>query len=158
MKLIQALTLGSLVLFMASCGAVKDKVNEVTNAQRIKGHWLMTNSEHGGTVENFIENESVVLTFKDDKAAFSPTDSVRGVAVFATIPKCTAGPRNYTTENNDLVLPANPDCGEKRVTVSELSDTTLKFPDPETPDVTRVFVKIDEAKYEALVKASERRP
>lgn len=143
---------------LAACGAIKDKVNEVSNGLNVQGHWLMTESEHASRIEKAIENESVVLTFKDGKAAFSPTDSVKGKAVYTALSNCTAGPRPYRTENNDIVLDAIAGCPEKRVAVQRLDGDRLKFPDPANPDITRTFTRIDDNRYQALVKASDRRP
>ncbi len=143
---------------VAACGAVKDKTAEVSNDLNLKGHWLMTESEHASRVETAVEKESMVLTFKDGKAAFSPTDSVKGRAVYATVSHCTAGPRPYHTDKHDIVFEAVTDCPEKRVAVTQLDGDHLKFSDPDTTDVIRTFVRIDDSRYESLVAASDRRP
>lgn len=147
-----------MVGMIASCGAVKDEATEIRNDAKIKGHWLMTESEHSNQVEKVLENESMVLTFKDDKAAFSPTDSVKGQTVYALLSKCTKEVRPYKTDKNQVVFVAVPECPERRVTVEKLDDTTLKFPDPDNGDITRTFQKIDDERYFNLVKASDRKP
>lgn len=145
-----------IVGLVVGCGAVKDKAAEVSNGINVRGNWLMTESQHASTVERAVEKESVVLTFKDGKAAFSPTDSLKGKAVYATLSNCTAGPRPYHADKNDIVFDAVAGCPETRITVQQLDGGSLKFPDPSSPDITRTFVKIDDAHYEALVKASDR--
>jgi hypothetical protein len=139
---------------LGACGKAKEVKNELT----IPGHWLMTQSEHASQVEKSIENESMVLTFQDGKAAFSPTDSVKGRAVYTVLSKCTAGPRAYHADNDQIVFEQTPDCPEKRITVQKLGDDELKFPDPDNADITRTFRRISQEKYEQLVKASDRRP
>lgn len=160
-KLITASLLGLSFLLITACGA-KDKAKEISSELNIKAkinnHWLMTQSEHASKVENWVENESLVLTFKDGKAGFSPADSVKGHAVYATLSRCTAETRPFQVDNNQLIFEAVPGCGEKRVTVEKIDDNTLKFPDPENGDITRTFVKINDETYSRLVKASERRP
>ncbi len=161
------LAMGSLIpvsmFLIVSCGA-KDKATEVANELNIKArinkHWLMTESSHASKLEKWATKESVVLTFKDGKAAFSPTDSAAGVVVYNALKPCTAAVRPFTADNNQIVFQAiaNPACPETRVTVQQLDDNTLKFPDPTDTDIIRTFVKIDDAKYNELVKPSEQRP
>lgn len=143
---------------LVGCGAAKDKVNEIQNDSKVQGHWLMTESEHANKIEKALENESIVLTFRDSKAAFSPTDTAKGHTVYGLLPRCTAEVRPFRTDKNQIVFEAVPGCTEKRVTVQTLNDTTLKFPDPEDGDITRTFRKISDDMYASLVKASERRP
>src|SRR5687767_12998987 len=100
----------SLIALAISCGSARDEVNEIANEQRIKGHWLMTQSEHGSTIERALENESMVLTFKDGKAAFSPTDSLRGRAVYTALSRCNQAVRPYETQRNQLVFMEAVDC------------------------------------------------
>lgn len=139
---------------MTGCGAIKDKANEVNNDINLPGHWLMVQSAGG----NFLENETVVMTFKDSKAAFSPTDTLKGRAAFALLSRCTAGPRPYRTEKHIIVFEAVAGCEEKRVSVERLDDATFKFLDPSDSKTMRTLVRIDEAKYNALVKAEDRKP
>ncbi len=147
-----------LPLLNLSCGKVTDAVTGAINESQIQGHWLLRESEHSSKIEKALENESMVLTFKDSKAGFSPTDSLKGQAVYATVSRCTQGPRSYQVEGKQFIFLANPDCPEKRITVQQVDATTLKFPDPDNADTTRVFTKIDENRYLQLVKASDRRP
>ena len=139
---------------MTGCGAIKEKANEANNAMNLPGHWLMVQTD-GGSV---LENETVVLTFKDNKAAFSPTDTLKGRAVFALMSRCTAGPRPYRTEKHIIVLEAVAGCEEKRVSVERVDDTTFKFLDPSDSKTLRTLARIDEAKFQALVKAEDRKP
>ncbi len=148
----------ALTLLTVSCGKVKDGIDEIANDRRIQGHWLLSQSEHAGVIERALEKESVVLTFQDGKAAFSPTDSVKGTAVYKTLSACSQGPRPFTTDKQQLVFLANGICPEKRVTIQQLDANTLKFPDPDNNDITRVLGKISEDQYKALVKASDRKP
>lgn len=143
--------------FVASCGKIKDKVDEVSNSQKVQGHWLQTESENAGAIQKTLENESIVLSFKDDRAAFAPTDSTKGQLVYATLSHCLAGPRSFRTDGNQLVFPAEGDCPEKRVDIQQLDDNSLKFPDPENPKTVRTFIKIDNAAYSKKVKAADRR-
>ncbi len=143
---------------MTGCGAIKDKANQVANDINLPGHWLMVKSENGGTVEKALENESMVLTFKDSKAAFSPTDTLKGRAVFALLSRCTAGPRPYRTEKHLIVFEAVAGCEEKRVSVERLDDATFKFLDPSDSKTMRTLVRIDEAKYQALITPGDRKP
>lgn len=146
------------VALLSACGAVKDAADEVSNSINVKGHWLMTESERASKVEKAVERESMVLTFKDGSAAFSPTDSVKGRAVFATLSRCTAGPRPYRSEKNDIVFDAVTGCEAKRISVQRLDADRFKFADPDNGQIVRVFVRIDEARYQALVKATDRKP
>ncbi len=146
------------IVCLAACGAVKEKAAEVSNEINMKGHWLMTESEHSSKVSKAREKESLVLSFKEGKAAFSPTDSVKGRAVYTTLSHCTQGPRPYRTEKYDIVFEGVTDCPEKRVTVKLLDSDHLKFSDPDNSDIVRTFVRIDDARYESLVKQSDRRP
>jgi hypothetical protein len=143
---------------VAGCGAVKDTATQIKNGFDIQGHWLMTKSEHSNAVANAVENQSMVLTFKDGKAAFSPTDSIQGRAVFALLSHCTAGPRPYHMDKDQLVLEPITGCGQESVTIDTLDNNTLKFPDPDDTDTTRTFQRIDESKYDSLVKTSDRQP
>lgn len=154
----QLITLIPVIGLLVACGAVKDKANEISNDSKIQGHWLMTEAEHSSKVEKALENESVVLTFKDSKAAFSPTDTVKGRAVFALLSKCETEVRPYKTDKNQIVFAPVTGCAENRITVQTLDATTLKFPDPQDGDVTRTFRKISDEIYATLVKSSERRP
>ncbi len=146
------------VALITGCGAIKDKSNEVANDINVPGHWLMVQSENGGAVEKALENESMVLTFKDGKAAFSPTDSIKGKAVYALLSGCTTGPRPYRTEKNDLVFEPVAGCDQTRIGVQRLDDASFKFLDPSDGKTMRTFVRIDEAKYHALVKPEDRKP
>jgi hypothetical protein len=160
MKLKNGLKLVLLTAFvLVGCGKedVKNKVAEVTNSIDVKGRWLMVESSEANKVAKALEKESMVLTFKDGKAAFAPTDSLKGKAVFAGLSNCTAGPRPYHTDKNDLVFDAVTGCAEKKVTVATLNATTLAFADPEKPTITRTFTKIDEAKFQAIVKPADRK-
>lgn len=141
---------------IAGCGA-KEKMTEINNAIDVKGNWLMTQSEHANVIETALEKESMVLTFKDGKAAFSPTDSLIGRAAFALLSNCTVGPRPYHVDKNQIVFEAVAGCDEKRLTVQTLNDTTFKFPDPDNIAVIRTFRRIDDATYHSLVKASDRK-
>jgi len=145
-------------LLTLSCGKINDAVTGAINDSQIQGHWLLLESEHSSKIEKALENESMVLTFQDSKAAFSPTDSVKGQAVYATLSRCSQGPRDYKVEGKQFIFVAGSDCPEKRITVQQLDSTTLKFPDPDNADTTRVFTKIEESRYLQLVKASDRRP
>ena len=147
-----------LLLFTLSCGKITDAVTGAINDGQIQGHWLLVESEHSSKIEKALENESMVLTFKDSKAGFSPTDSLKGQAVYATLSRCTQGPRSYKVEGKQFIFLASADCPEKRISVQQISDTALKFPDPDNNDTTRVFIKVDENRYLQLVKASDRRP
>ena len=146
------------VALMTGCGAIKDKANETKNDLALPGHWLMAQTENSGAIAKAIENESVVLTFKDSKAAFSPTDTLKGRAVFALLSRCTVGPRPYRTEKNIIVLEAVAGCDEMRASVEQVDGTTFKFTDPSDSKTVRTMVRIDEAKYQALVKAEDRKP
>lgn len=146
------------LLFAVGCGKVKDEVTEAQNEMRVEGHWLMNGSEHASDLQKFAEKESMVLTFKDGKAAFSPTDSAKGKTVHATLSACLQKVRNYKTEKNQFVFLAEGDCPELRVTVQQLDDKALKFPDPDHNDITRSFERIDENRYQSLVKKSDQRP
>jgi hypothetical protein len=145
------------ILSLASCGKIQEVVTQTSNQIQLPGHWLMTESEHSSAVDKFLENESLVLSFADGKMAFSPADSAKGQAVYSTLSDCTKGPRAYRVEGKQIVLPAIPGCAERRVNLEMLNATTLKFPDPDKSDVTRVLVRIDEARYHSLVKASDRK-
>lgn len=149
----------ALTVLIIGCGKddVKNNVAEVTNSIDVKGRWLMLESAEANKVAKALENESMVLTFKDGKAAFSPTNSANGFAVFKLLSDCTKGPRPYHTDKNDLVFDAVTGCAEKRVAVGTLNSTTLMFPDPEKPSITRTFTKIDDAKFNALVKPADRK-
>jgi len=148
----------SLFLVM-SCGKVNDAVTETKNETRIEGHWLMNASEHTGEISKLAEKESVVLTFKDGKAGFSPTDSIKGQTVYAAaFDECLQKVRAYNAEKNQFVFPAVDACPEIRVTVQQLDDKTLKFPDFKDNNITRVFERIDENRYQALVKKSDQKP
>ena len=142
---------------LSACGAVQDAADKINNSFNAPGHWLMVSSETSGTVAKAIENESVVLTVKDSKVAFSPVSTVKGKAVYATLSNCTKGPRPYRTEKNDIILAPVAGCAEKRVTVNTLSGDQFKFPDPEDNRVLRVFQRIDDAKFQALVKPEDRK-
>ena len=132
----------ALLGLISACGAVKDKVNEVENGINVQGHWLMTQSEHSSKIEKALEAESMVLTFKDGKAAFSPTDSLKGRAVFALLSNCTVGPRPYRMEKNQIVFEAVVGCEEKRVTIQTLDGDTFKCTDPDNKDIIRTFMRI----------------
>lgn len=149
-----ALTLAGL---LAACGAVKDKASEVQHGIEVQGHWLMSESEHSGKLEKVLSNDSMVLTFKDGKAAFSPVDTVKGRAVYALVSNCTAGPRPYHMEKNQIVFEAVAGCAEKRVDVQTMDHNTLKFPDPDNGDIVRTFTRIDDQRYNELVKPSDRK-
>lgn len=142
----------ALSILFTACG----KVAEVTNSLNLPGHWLMTESEHSNKLEQALENESMVLTFKDGQAAFSPTDSVKGQAVYAALSRCSSGPRPYKVQNNDLIFGAITGCKESRVKVTRLDANRLKFTDPGDPDTIRTFVRINEDKFNTLVKASDK--
>lgn len=146
-------------LLFASCGKVNDAITEINNDEKIKGHWLLTGTENAGAITNAIERETVVLSFKNGQAAFSPTDSITG-RLYVSFSPCTRGPRPYRTDKNEIVfgaVAAVPNCTEKRITVQQLDAQTLKFPDPDNMTLIRVFTKIDEARYFSLVKPSDRR-
>jgi hypothetical protein len=145
------------VFALVACGAVKDKVTEVKNDFEIQGSWLMTQSEHSSKIEKFLENESMVLTFKDSKAAFSPTDSVKGRAVHALLSKCLVDPRRYRMEKNQIVFEAVVGCEERRVTIEALDQSNFKAIDPEDGETIRTFRRISEEVYHKLVKPSERK-
>lgn len=145
-------------VFIQGCGALKDEGAEISHELNVPGHWLMTESEHTSQVEKFLEKDSLVLTFKDGKYAFSPTDSVKGQAVFAALSACTVGPRPYKTDKQDLVFEAVTECPERRVKVTVLDGDRLKFTDPYDSDVVRTFARIDRVTYERLVKPSDRQP
>lgn len=147
----------ALIGLIAACGAAKEKVEEVKNSIDVKGYWLMTESQHSSKVEKAMERESMVLAFKDGKASFSPTNSLRGHVVYSLLSACTAGPRPYRTEKNQFVFEPVVGCDEKRIVIQTLNDTTFKFADPDNADIIRTFVRIDEAKYQELVKTSDRR-
>jgi len=150
-KLLSALLL---VGFIAGCGA-KEKANEIKNEFNIRGHWILT--EQTGSPARILENESMVLTFKDGKAAFSPTNSVKGRAAYALLSDCTKGPRPYRIENNVIVLENVTNCPEKRVAIQELNSDAFKCADPDKAEVIRTFGRIDEAKYHALVLPNDRK-
>jgi hypothetical protein len=142
-------------LAVLSCGQVKEGVTETSNAAKIPGRWLANPSEHSNALANAAENEAVVLSFRNGKYAYEPTD--KGQAIYLTYSDCLRGPREYKTDKDQLVFVATPNCPEKRGTIQQLDSTTLKFADPDKPDITRVFTKIDETRYMALVKASDRK-
>lgn len=158
MKRIYLSWMGLAVLAVLGCGKVEEAVNEVQNENKLQGHWLLTETEHASQIERLVAKESIVLSFKDKKAAFSPTDSIKGQEVYGAIDECSRGPRPYKTDGNDLVFEAVTNCPEIRLKIQEISDNTLKLPDPKSPDKTRVFQKIDESNYNQLVKASDRKP
>lgn len=145
------------IFVLVACGAVKDKVTEVRNDFEVQGSWLMTQSEHSSQIEKFIENESMVLTFKDGKAAFSPTNSVKGRAVHALLSKCIVGPRRYKMEKNQIVFEAIVGCEERRVTIEALDQSSFKVIDPEDGETVRTFRRITEDAYHKLVKSADRK-
>lgn len=142
-----------LVALVSACGKAKDTINEVQNEWDVKGHWLMTESINGSAVEKALEKESMVLTFKDGKAVFEPTNSVKGKAVYATLSKCVAGPRPYRAAKNQFVFEPVAGCGEIRIEVNALDSSQFRFADPDKPTVIRTFRRIDEPTYVALVKS-----
>ncbi len=156
-KVIGVLSILTVLALVTACGAVKDKIAEMGNSIDVKGHWLMTESEKSNLVEKAIEKESMVLTFQDGKAAFAPTDSVKGLAVFTLLSGCTAGPRPYHMEKDQIVFDAVAGCEERRITVQVLDATTFKFPDPEINELVRTFHRIDESTYQSLVKVADRK-
>jgi len=157
MKIIYSSVAAALLLLGTSCGKVQEQVAEVTNPIELQGRWLVSESDHGGTPVKLIENESLVLTFKDGKAAFAPTDSIKGLAVYTAVHDCTKGPRDFRAEGNDIVFSATPNCAESRITIQQVDASTLKFPDPSDTNVVRVLRRINEDQYLALVKESDRK-
>lgn len=142
---------------LAGCGEVKEKAVEVSNGFEIQGHWLMTESKNATVVEEALENESMVLTFKEGKAAFSPTDSVQGHTLHGLLSGCTSGPRPYRMDGNQIVFETVAGCPEKRVSVIELNQTKLIFPDPDNSEIVRTFRRIDEATRAARVRPEDRK-
>lgn len=144
-------------LAIASCGKIKEVANQISNEVNLPGRWLVTQSDHSGKIAQFLEHESMVLSFVDGKMAFAPADTVKGQTVYAALSDCTKGPRPYTMDKTQVVFPAMGACAERRITVEMLNETTLKFPDPDDNNVTRVMVRIDDARYNAIVKAADRK-
>lgn len=153
MKLSRVISsIGVLVLVLVGCG----KAKEVTNSFELKGHWLMTDFEQAGRVEKATDRDSLVLTFKDGKAAFSPTDSARGRALYRAVHRCTLGPRPYRTDRNDIVFDAVLDCSEKRIAVTKIDVDHLKLADPDNPNIVRSFVRLGEDRFLQLVAQPDR--
>lgn len=150
-------SLAAVLGLISACGAVKDKVAEVENGINVQGHWLMTQSQHSNLIEKALEGESMVLTFKDGEAAFSPTDSLKGRAAYALLSNCEAGPRPYRMEKDQIVFAAVVGCEEKRSTIQTLDGNTFKCTDLDNKDIVRTFVRISDAKYQDLVKQSDRK-
>jgi hypothetical protein len=145
-------------LIFAACGKVQDKVTEVKNDQRIKGSWLLVSTENNGTVLNSLEKESLVLTFKDEKTAFSAvSDSPKAKALLTALNNCTAGPRPYKIDKDQIVLSDIVNCPQKQAPILTLDDTTLKFADPNAPQTVRVFRKLSDDEYQTRVKPADRR-
>ena len=162
MNFLKPLFLGVLSVLIFGCGKevqqVKQAVQEAANAYNVEGHWLMVESDHSNDIEKIVEKESMVLTFNDKTAAFSPVDTLKGKGVFTLLEGCNAGPRPYKVDKNQLVFEKFQDCEEVRVDIEKLDGNTLKFADPTDRDTIRTFTRIDEDRYNVLVRPSDRKP
>lgn len=155
----QALSFLFVYLFAMVIALGCGKVEEIANEERIKGYWIVTESEHSGEVTKFLENESMVLRFSDGTAAFSPVDDAlgKGRAVYAILGECRQGPRPYRIDGDKLVFDSKGACPAVSTKLEKLDGSQLKFVDPEDKNITRTFGKIDEEKFKTLVKADDRR-
>lgn len=150
-----------ITVLVIGCGA-KEAVHQVANDLNIQGHWLMTESKHAkNPLEQVAADKSMVLTFKDGQAAFSPTDKdafidkVKAKTVFFLLQPCDKGPRPFKMEKDEIVFPAVNQCAEKRWSVLTLDGQNLKTGDG---DVNRSFVKINDERYNNLVERSQQQP
>ncbi len=141
------------ILISTSCGKAKELANDIN----VQGNWVLSATENAGKLTNAVEADSVVLTFKDGKAAISSASTVVAKALYTGLDDCFKTARPYNTKDNQLVFPVQGACPERRLDVLQLDRGTLKFPDPTDGKVNRVFSRIDDDKYHTLVLAPDRK-
>ena len=156
---VMASTFVGSMLVLGGCGKAKDTVDAASNEVRIKGNWVMTETDKSGTKKAVAEADSVVLTFKDGKVAYSPINNLANKAAYLLEyhSSCKSGPRPYKVDGNNLRLEAVAGCAEVVLPIQRLDNETLIVADTDNINIVHTYGKADDARYYKLVQPTDRK-
>jgi hypothetical protein len=136
----------SVALVTSSCGRVESAAQTVSNDAKLPGHWLQ-------------DNNSLVLTFKDGKAAYSPVSGFKGKVADLFKSACEQGPRSYRVDGNQIIYAAEgPNCPQVAVTIQKVTEKNLEIPSLSDPKTILKFAVMNDADFNAKVDEKDRQP